>query len=66
MTGNEELKPCKCGGTGKVIREGAGITERYFVSCEKCGLRVENDFYIDEESAIAAWNRRHNDVEAEG
>ena len=60
VSSNKELKRCSCGGEAKIIKAGAGITERCYAICQNCFLRVpQHDYYLhdDEKSVIAAWNK---------
>lgn len=66
---NDELKPCPfCGGEAKAFQHG---DVGYVVQCRRCGIWnagyhaawshiTEDEFsgFVDEESAIAAWNCR--------
>lgn len=56
----EEMQPCTCGGTAKLIAENYGNGYIYYaVCCTKC--HKFQTLIDDKEKAIEAWNRRAND-----
>lgn len=65
-----ELKPCAHCGSEALVRkvdyyyEGGGLgMSAYTVQCTDCGVRTLE--YRDEDLAVAAWNRRDGERDAE-
>lgn len=57
MKAEEELLPCPfCGGGARVIETCSYGVDHYFIECMKCFGRTVSK--IQQEDAIAAWNRR--------
>jgi hypothetical protein len=50
-----ELKPCKCGGKGEVIKLRFANSVDYFVKCGNCDLRTKL-YQRSKQNAVKAWN----------
>ena len=60
MTGNEELKPCKCGNKVHPHK----MSKWYYIWCLKCGNRTEG--FDTEKEVVFYWNNNLSMSEASG
>ena len=50
-----KIKPCQCGGNGKIIKMFPSKRYDCFIKCDKCG--IETKVYTSRQNAIKMWSK---------